>query len=122
MANRLIPMGPAILLASVALPADAQMSAPPIPSALPDVSSISQGNAAGVLQYCRQHQLISISVSDMVLQKITGKPEVLKSPDYAAGQAGRIITGNKAFSLGTANPYLQSQGCDMVLRQAQQFK
>lgn len=122
MTNQLMCACTAILLACASSPGIAQMDAPPIPSALPDVASISPGNAAGVIEYCRKHNLVSLSVSDMVLSKIAANPDVAKSPDYAAGAAGNIVTGGKSYALGQATPYLQSQGCDRVMRQAEQFK
>ena len=57
--TRLIVVSFAIF--SVVQPAHAQLSAPPIPSVLPDVSSISRSNAAGVLQYCKSKELVSIA-------------------------------------------------------------
>lgn len=122
MANHLSQACVAILLGCASSPGTAQMDAPPIPSALPDVSSISAGNAAGVIQYCRQHELVSISVSDMILSQLTANPNVAKSADYATGVAGNIVTGGKRYSIGSATPYLQSQACDRVMRQAEQFK
>lgn len=100
----------------------AQMSAPSIISGLPDVRSISPANAAGVLQYCLGHQLVSSSATDIVLTPLTKKQEVKASPDYSAGQAGQIIAQGKTFSLGHANNYLKSQACSMVFEQAKHFK
>ena len=98
-------------------PARAQMSAPPIPSALPNISSISAANAAGVLRYCVSKQLVSSTSADLVLKSLTAK-----SPDYSAGQQGRILaTNGKVFSIPEAPSYLQSQACDLVLTRAQQF-
>jgi hypothetical protein len=95
------------------------MSAPPIPSALPNVSSISAGNAAGVLQYCVSKQLVSSSSADLLIDELIKKANVQKSPDFAAGQAGQILTNDgKSFSVGQAPSYLQSRACDMVLAQA----
>jgi hypothetical protein len=101
----------------------AQMSAAPIPTALPDVSSISQANAAGVLQYCEKNELVSSAVTDGVLEPLTARKEVTSSPAYAAGQAGQLITGSgKTFSLPKTNDYLKSQACDLVLKQAKNFR
>ena len=49
----------------------AQMSAPPIPSVLPDISTISAGNAAGVLRYCVSNQLGSSTSASEVLEALT---------------------------------------------------
>lgn len=103
-------------------PARAQMSAPPIPSALPNISSISAANAAGVLRYCVSKQLVSSTSADLVLKSLTAKRNVANSPDYSAGQQGRILaTDGKVFSIPEAPSYLQSQACDLVLTRAQQF-
>jgi len=99
-----------------------QMSASPIISALPDVSSISPANAVGVLRYCAQKQLVSSAVADSIIEPLTIKKEVLASHDYTAGQSGQILTGGKAFALAQSKGFLQSQACDLVLRQAQKLK
>lgn len=100
--------------------ANAQMTAPPIPSELPDVSHISQANAAGVLQFCMAKGLVSSTSATAAIGGFANKPEVTKSPDYTAGTAGRII-GNKTYSVASAPGHLQSRACDMVLQQAKQF-
>jgi Protein of unknown function (DUF2501) len=116
--TRLIVLSFAI--ASVVQPAHAQLSAPPIPSVLPDVSSISRSNAAGVLQYCKSKELVSISGADEVLDVLTRKPEVTKSPDFTAGAAGQI-RGDKSFAIASVPGYLQAQACASVLSQARHF-
>lgn len=103
-------------------PASAQISAPSIASALPDVRSIGTANAAGVLQYCLKNGLVSSAATDEVLTSLTAKKGVTTAPEYSAGEAGKIITGGKNFSLNKANGYLKSQACDMVFQQAKQFK
>jgi hypothetical protein len=105
-----------------AQPVPAQLSAPPIPSALPGVASISVGNAAGVLDYCKKNNLVSGAATDQVLIGLPTKPD-LKSAEYAAGQGGQIFgDGGKNFSIPKAPWYLQSQACDMVLQQAKTLK
>lgn len=95
------------------------MSAPSMVSMLPNVSSISPGNAAGVLQYCAGHNLVSTTSADTVLGGLTKKPNVTSSPDFAAGKAGNILgSGGKTFSIGQAPGHLKSQACDMVLKQS----
>jgi hypothetical protein len=113
--------GAAILLGS-ASQVLAQMGAPSIISSLPDVSSISPANAAGVLQYCEKHDLVSSAVTDPILGALTTDKGVATSSDFTAGQAGQILAGGKKFSLPTASSYLRSQSCDMVLKQAGHFK
>jgi hypothetical protein len=98
------------------------MSAPSIVSALPDVSSMSPANAAGVLQYCVKNQLVSSTLSQTATAPLMARPGLTKSGDYSAGQAGRIVTHGKSFSLGHSSGFLRSKACDMVLRQAQTFK
>jgi hypothetical protein len=100
----------------------AQLSAPPIVSALPDVASISQANAAGVLQYCVAHHLVSSSATDRILESLTSKHAITASADYSTGRSGRVVAGGKTFSIGHATRHLKSQACDMVFKQAKQFK
>ena len=102
--------------------AAAQIAAPSIASLLPDVSAISPANAAGVLQYCVQHQLVSSTAIEPVLSPLTSKKDIKASPLYSDGKQGRIVAGGKTFSLGQANGYMRSQVCDLVFRQAARFK
>lgn len=111
-----------ILLGWNSQAAVAQISAPSIVSVLPDVSGMSQANAAGVLQYCLSNHLVSSTAADPVMAPLLKRGDIASSADYSAGQAGRIISGGKTFGLGDASPFLKSQGCDMVFRQAQKFK
>ena len=107
-------------ITSVVQPAHAQLSAPPIPSVLPNVSSISPSNAAGVLQYCMSKDLVSIAGAGEVLDVITKRQDMTKSPDFTAGAAGQIL-GDKSFVIGSVPGYLQSQACALVLSQAKRF-
>jgi len=102
--------------------AGAQMSAAPIVSALPDITSVSTGNVAGVLHYCLGRHLISHSAADIVLRPLEARRDLIGSPDYVAGTTGHIIAGGKSFSIGRASSHLQSQSCDRVLRHAQRTK
>jgi hypothetical protein len=102
--------------------AGAQMAAPPIWSALPKVSSISVSNAAGILTFCMQNNLISSTGADVVLSTLPRKPDV-KSQDYLVGQGGQILGDQgKNFTIKGAPWYLQFQACDLVLQQAKTFK
>ena len=106
-------------VACIAQVASAQMSLPSIPSVLPNVGSISAGNAAGVLQYCMKNSLVSSTSASAVLDGLNKKPDLTKSADFSAGQAGQILSGQgKPFPIGQAPSYLQSQACDLVLKQA----
>ena len=108
----------AFALAGTSQPVAAQMHMPSIGSGLPNVGSISAGNAAGVLQYCMKNKLVSSSSASTVLDGLTKSPNVTKSHDYTAGAAGQILGGgSKPFSIGSAPSYLQSRACDMVLKQ-----
>lgn len=121
-ANKLTFTMSGILLGWNSQAAVAQISAPSIVSVLPDVSGMSQANAAGVLQYCLNNHLVSSTAADPVMAPLLKRGDIASSADYSAGQAGRIISGGKIFGLGDASPFLKSQGCDMVFRQAQKFK
>ena len=109
------------LVALASQPTAAQMSAPPIPSVLPKVSSISVANAVGVLKYCEKNGLVSGVSTDAVVSLLPNKPDV-KSSDYAVGESGQILgDGGKNYSLSSAPGYLKSQACDMVLQRAKAF-
>lgn len=102
--------------------AAAQLSAPPIPSVLPGVTRISIANAAGVLKYCEQKDLVSGAATDAVLDTFVTKPDV-KSSDYLTGMQGEILgDSGKKYSIPTAPGYLQSEACNMVLQQAKNFR
>src|SRR5262245_1413773 len=116
---------PVYLISAFALwsqAATAQLSAPPIPSALPGVSTINPANAVGVLKYCQQKDMVSDAATDAVLDTLKSKPDV-KSAEYAAGAGGEVHgDGGKSFAIGQAPGYLQSQMCNMVLEQAKSFR
>lgn len=89
---------------------------------LPDISSISQGNAAGVLGYCLKNKLLGGSDASSVIDTLTGKPEVKSSEDFTAGQAGQLnLGGGSSFSLDSVQGGMKKQACDMVLKQAKNF-
>jgi hypothetical protein len=113
-----ISLALAIFAACAAAPSAAQMSLPPLVSSLPNVSSISAGNAAGVLQYCMKHKLVSSTSAETVLTGLQKKPNVTGSKDFAAGAAGQVLSGKGGgMSLNSLQPHLRSQACDMVLKQ-----
>lgn len=107
--------------AAWAQPAAAQMSAPPIPSALPGVTKISAANAAGVLKYCDENGLVSdVSVDALMATSVTRADQT--SVDYIVGSSGQILgDAGKNFSISRAPGYLQSQACAMVLERAKAF-
>ena len=89
---------------------------------IPNLGSISPGNAAGVLQYCMKNKLLSGGSANSVLGGLSKKPGVASSKAFSAGQAGQILTGQgKSFSLDQVQGPLKSQACDMVLKQAKTF-
>jgi hypothetical protein len=117
----------ALLLASLAggiVPAAAQM--PSLPSGAggmlggtPDLSSMSAGNAAGVLEYCMKNKLLGGTDATSVLGGLTEKPEVKESDDYKLGEAGSLQTSGKSpLSLDSVPPKMKTKACDMVLKHA----
>ena len=101
--------------------AAAQMSAPPIVSALPGVSKISIPNAAGILKYCKENELVSSTSADAVLSRLATRADET-SADYIVGASGQILGDElKNFSISRAPGYLQSQACNLVLERAKSF-
>ena len=101
--------------------AAAQMSAPPISSALPGVTKISFANAAGVLKYCEENGLVSgVSADAIMTGSVTRSDQT--SQDYVVGSSGQILgDAGKNFSISRAPGYLQSQACNIVLERAKTF-
>ena len=86
---------------------------------LPNVSSISPGNAAGVLSYCMKNKVLSGGSATTALNGLIKKPGVASSSGYASGQAGNIVTGQgQKFSLNQVPSQMKSQACNAVLKQA----
>ena len=117
----------AVLLIS-SVPAAIAQSLPSIPGAssimkgIPNVSSISPGNAAGVLGYCVKNKVLSGGGATSTLGNLMKKPGITSSSGYSAGQAGNILTGNgQKFSLNQVPGQLKSQACNAVLKQAPKF-
>ena len=103
-------------------------SLPSIPGAsslmkgIPNVSSISPGNAAGVLGYCVKNKVIGGSGPTSTLGSLMKKPGITSASGYSAGQAGNILTGNgQKFSLNSVPSQVKSQACNAVLKQAPKF-
>ncbi|WP_380877555.1 hypothetical protein ACFB49_13330 [Sphingomonas sp. DBB INV C78] len=108
-------------------PAQAQM--PTIPGAsggaagmlggTPDLSSMSTGNAAGVLEYCMKNKLLGGTDATSVLGGLTKQPDVKQSDDYKLGEAGTIATSGKSpLSLDSVPPKMKTKACNMVLKHA----
>lgn len=114
-----------IALLTTALSAAIGQSLPSIPGAsslmkgIPNVSSISPGNAAGVLGYCVQNKLVGGSNATSTLGSLMKKPGITSGSAYSAGKAGNILTGNgQKFSLNQVPSQMKSQACNAVLKQA----
>lgn len=88
-------------------------------SMLPNVSSASTGNVAGVLSYCVQNNYLSGSGATSALSSLTGKQAVTSSSDYTAGQQGQLLTGGESpFSLSSLKSGAKKKVCNMVLDRA----
>ena len=120
---------PAIfILTGFTFSAAAGQGMPAIPGAsslmkgIPNVSSISPGNAAGVLGYCVKNKVLSGGTAQNALGGLMKKPGITSSPGYSAGQAGNIVTGQgQKFSLNQVPSQMKSQACNAVLKQAPKF-
>ncbi|AQS88793.1 hypothetical protein AA101099_2257 [Neoasaia chiangmaiensis NBRC 101099] len=92
---------------------------------LPNLSSASSGNVAGVLGYCAQNNLLqgaNATTASSTLSNLTQKPGITSSSAYATGQQGLIQTGNgNTFSLADLKGQLKTKVCNMVLNKAQSF-
>ena len=89
---------------------------------VPNVSSISPGNAAGVLSYCVKNKVLGGGNATNVLGGLMKKPGITSSSGYSAGQAGNIVSGQgKKFSLNQVHSHVKSQACNAVLKQAPKF-
>ena len=86
--------------------------------ALPDVSSVGAGNAAGVLGYCIKNKYLGANGAAGVLDRLKGMTGVTSGPDYAAGQKGQLLTGGSSFSLTAMKDKLKTKLCDLVLSHA----
>ncbi|WP_322783286.1 DUF2501 domain-containing protein [Gluconobacter vitians] len=89
-------------------------------SMLPNVSSASTGNVAGVLSYCVQNNYLSGSSATSALSSLTGKQDVTSSSDYKAGQQGQLLTGGtNPLSLSSLKGQMKQKVCSMILNRAQ---
>ncbi|GBR49593.1 DUF2501 domain-containing protein [Gluconobacter roseus] len=89
-------------------------------SMLPNVSSASTGNVAGVLSYCVQNNYLSGSGATSALSSLTGKQDVTSSSDYKAGQQGQLLTGStNPLSLSSLKGQMKQKVCSMILNRAQ---
>ncbi|MCX8958481.1 DUF2501 domain-containing protein [Erwinia psidii] len=96
------------------------------------LSASSMTNAAGVLQYCVQNNVVDNNVSSVKDQLMTklGLDDTQKAQettDYKQGLAGLLNTGNNQqvnlSSLGNTalGKKVKTKACDLVLKQGKQF-
>ncbi|PEI03869.1 hypothetical protein CRM79_11885 [Pantoea agglomerans] len=96
------------------------------------VSANSMTNAAGVMQYCVEHNVVKNnvqSVKDQVLSKLglnTTTAQEQKT-DYTQGVAGLLNTGNgqqlnlQSLSNSPMGEKLKTKACNVVLKQGKNF-
>lgn len=96
------------------------------------LSSNSMTNAAGVLQYCVQNNIVNNN-ADSVKDKLLGKlglsntTQASDKQDYQQGLSGLLNTGNNQQvnlqSLGDTQigKKVKTKACDLVLKQGKQF-
>ena len=121
-----ILFGALAIAAATAAASAAQMRMPSVPGmampGLPSISGMGAGNAAGVLGYCMKNNVLGgSSGASSVVNGLMKKPGVAGSKEFAAGQAGKILSGGgkgSGFSLAQASDPIKSEGCKMVLKQA----
>ncbi|QKJ85557.1 DUF2501 domain-containing protein [Paramixta manurensis] len=96
------------------------------------VSSNNMSNAAGIMQYCVQHNVVdngAASVKDKVMDKLglASQTEQAKQTDYQQGLAGLLNTGNgqpldlKSLSNTPLGEKVKTKACDVVLKQGKAF-
>jgi len=96
------------------------------------LSSNSMTNAAGVLQYCVQNNVVNNNVSsvkDQLMSKLglTDTTKAQETTDYKQGLMGLLNTGSdqqvNLKSLGNTElgKKVKTKACDLVLKQSKQF-
>ncbi|MFV8906134.1 DUF2501 domain-containing protein [Serratia fonticola] len=95
------------------------------------LSSSSMTNAAGILQYCVQNNVLSANgteaVKDQLLNKLGISTANANSEDYQQGLGGLLLTGKgntlDLNSLGTSQitEKVKQKACDLVLKQGMSF-
>lgn len=96
------------------------------------LSANSMTNAAGVLQYCVQNNVVNNNVSsvkDQLLSKLglTDTAKAQETTDYKQGLMGLLNTGSdqqvNLKSLGNTElgKKVKTKACDLVLKQSKQF-
>ena len=96
------------------------------------VSANSMTNAAGVMQYCVQHNVVDNnvkSVKEQVLNKLglSSTTAQEQKTDYQQGLAGLLNTGNgqqlnlQSLSNSPMGEKLKTKACDVVLKQGKKY-
>jgi len=96
------------------------------------VSANNMTNAAGVMQYCVEHNVVKNnvqSVKDQVLSKLGLNTTTAQAQqtDYTQGVAGLLNTGNgqqlnlQSLSNSPMGEKLKTKACDVVLKQGKNF-
>jgi hypothetical protein len=96
------------------------------------LSSSSMTNAAGILQYCVQNNVLSANGTEAVKDQLLNKLGITstvnaKSEDYQQGLGGLLNTGKgntlDLNSLGTSQitEKVKQKACDLVLKQGMSF-
>jgi len=96
------------------------------------VSANSMTNAAGVMQYCVQHNVVDNNVKSVkaqVLDKLglSTQTAQTQSTDYQQGIAGLLNTGNgqqlnlQSLSNSPMGEKLKTKACDVVLKQGKKY-
>jgi hypothetical protein len=96
------------------------------------VSANSMTNAAGVMSYCVQHNVVDNNVSsvkDQVLSKLglSSPTAQAQKTDYQQGLQGLLNTGNgqqlnlQSLSSSPMGEKLKTKACDVVLKQGKKY-
>ncbi|EJL91548.1 DUF2501 domain-containing protein [Pantoea sp. BIGb0393] len=96
------------------------------------VSANSMTNAAGVMSYCVQHNVVDnnvTSVKDQVLSKLglSSPAAQEQKTDYQQGLQGLLNTGNgqqlnlQSLSSSPMGEKLKTKACDVVLKQGKKY-
>jgi len=88
--------------------------------AMPSLGGNTVGNAAGVLQYCVQNNVLggdAGGLKDKLMGKITGQPA--QESGFQSGLTGMLQGGDgKSLNLQSLSAPLKKTACDYVLKNA----
>jgi hypothetical protein len=89
---------------------------------LPNLSSTTAGNAAGLLGYCVKNKILGGSSAASALGTLTERKAITSSEDYTAGRSGKLLTGQgNSLSLSGLGGTIKGKVCDLVLQRALSF-